>query len=543
MSWREPPDGKGGSWRPLPVRYALTLPGSGVSLAGDRGPDAPPDRALPRPPAGDGLDARDLGRRGLDAAAPRAPALRASRPRALAQVRGPEPDRFLQGPRHDGRDLEGRRGGSARRRLRLHRQHLGVGGGVRGARRADGRDPPAGGRGRTRQARAGARDGRAPARGARLLRPGARRRARARRGRRLRPRQLAQPVPPRGAEDGGLRDRRGARRRPRRARAAVWRRRQHARVRSGAGGARRDAAAARRRGFAARDDPRVGDPDREARPPRGGGGGARGVGRDGGAAGRRRGDRGLARARPGRGSLLRAVVRGRPRGAAARAASCRQPRRLRPHGARPEGSGRGRARHAGSGRGRPDAGGDRGGRALTLRVRAPATTANIGPAFDCAGAALELWNELELADGPPGVEVHGEGAAEIDPDPETHLGVRAFSLVAPADGKRFVFTNRIPLARGLGSSAATIALGIEAAARWRGEPLELERKLEIALELESHADNLAAALAGGVCLTWGGRIARVADTLPLAPVAVVPETRVSTAEARAALPNEVAHDD
>src|SRR5207244_7836158 len=155
------------------------------------------------------------------------------------------------------------------------------------------------------------------------------------------------------------------------------------------------------------------------------------------------------------------------------APSSRQPPRLHPDGPRPEGPGPGCARDAAPRAGRSEAGGDRGGHALTLRVLAPATTANLGPAFDCAAAALELWNELELEEGPPGIEVRGEGAAEIEPDLETHLGVRAFALVAPVDGKRFVFTNRIPLARGLGSSAATIALGIVAAARWQGRPLEL----------------------------------------------------------------------
>ncbi|HEY3183250.1 MAG TPA: hypothetical protein VGJ77_10465, partial [Gaiellaceae bacterium] len=96
------------------------------------------------------------------------------------------------------------------------------------------------------------------------------------------------------------------------------------------------------------------------------------------------------------------------------------------------------------------------------------------------------------------------------------------------------------------SSAATIALGIEAAARWQGRPLELERKLAIALQLESHADNLAAALAGGACLTWreGGRhrVARLARDLPLQPIAVSPPDRVATAASRGRLPFVLAHE-
>lgn len=167
---------------------------------------------------------------------------------------------------------------------------------------------------------------------------------------------------------------------------------------------------------------------------------------------------------------------------------------------------------------------------MTIRVRAPASTANLGPAFDCAALALDLWNELEV----------GEGDEEPD---ETHLGVRAFARIAPLEGRTFAFTDRIPRERGLGSSAAVIALGLVAgalAARRRADPEEL---LAAGLPLEGHADNLAAALAGGVCLTWGGRIERVADSVPAVPIAVVPETTVSTAAARAALPAQVPHDD
>ena len=65
---------------------------------------------------------------------------------------------------------------------------------------------------------------------------------------------------------------------------------------------------------------------------------------------------------------------------------------------------------------------------MKIHVRAPATTANMGPGFDCAAAALDLWNELEVAEG-DGVEVAGEGADELPRGPE-HLGVRAFALVA-----------------------------------------------------------------------------------------------------------------
>ena len=174
-------------------------------------------------------------------------------------------------------------------------------------------------------------------------------------------------------------------------------------------------------------------------------------------------------------------------------------------------------------------------------VRAPASTANLGPGFDCAACALDLWNELEVVDG-DGVEIEGEGAEELPRDLD-HLAVRAFALVAPVEGRRFRFLNRVPLARGLGSSAAAIALGLVAGALDADRPIDPEELLALGLELEGHADNLAAALAGGACLTWEGRIRRVADTLPLDPVAVIPEARVDTAAARDALPATVSHED
>jgi homoserine kinase len=170
-------------------------------------------------------------------------------------------------------------------------------------------------------------------------------------------------------------------------------------------------------------------------------------------------------------------------------------------------------------------------------VRAPATSANLGPAFDCAAVALDLWNELELTDG-EGVVVEGAGAAEL-PEDATNLAVRSYALLADPAGKRFRFTNRIPLERGLGSSAAAIALGL-AAARQDAAPEEL---LAAGLELEGHADNLAAALAGGVTLTWAGRVSRIAETLPLAPVALVPRERTSTEASRRALPSSIPHAD
>ena len=167
---------------------------------------------------------------------------------------------------------------------------------------------------------------------------------------------------------------------------------------------------------------------------------------------------------------------------------------------------------------------------MTIHVRAPATTANLGPGFDVAGAALDLWNELEV----------GEANGTLD---ESHLGVRAFARYATPSDWSFTFTDRIPRERGLGSSAAVVALGLVAGAIAAGAEPSADELLARGIDLEGHADNLAAALAGGVCLTWDGRIARIGDDVPAAAIAFVPQTRVNTAEARVALPQAVQHAD
>ena len=167
---------------------------------------------------------------------------------------------------------------------------------------------------------------------------------------------------------------------------------------------------------------------------------------------------------------------------------------------------------------------------MSFRVRAPASSANLGPGFDCLAVALDLWNEVEVDDG--------------DEEPDLgHLGVRAFCRLADPEGWAFRWTDRIPRERGLGSSASVIALGLVAGALVAGRVGDPEELLQVGVKLEGHADNLAAALTGGVCLTWGGRIARIARTTPAEPVVVVPPETYATVEARTSLPETVAHAD
>jgi homoserine kinase len=182
-------------------------------------------------------------------------------------------------------------------------------------------------------------------------------------------------------------------------------------------------------------------------------------------------------------------------------------------------------------------------------VLAPATTANLGPGFDCAGAALDLWNELhvEPADfGTPLVTLEGEGAEELPAD-ESHLALQAFARVLPVKRFSFRFVNRIPLERGLGSSAATVAAGVVAGMIAAGRDASLGEVLDLCLPFEGHADNLVPALEGGVCLTWKDgdhrRTRRIASSLPLDAIVVVPEGRVSTKVSREQLPEMLSHDE
>jgi homoserine kinase len=182
-----------------------------------------------------------------------------------------------------------------------------------------------------------------------------------------------------------------------------------------------------------------------------------------------------------------------------------------------------------------------------ISVLAPATTANLGPGFDAVGVALDLWNELQAEESESfAVDVLGEGAGEVPLD-RSHLALRAFELFAPPERFRFTLRNRIPLERGLGSSAATIALGLVAGAAAAGRDTDHQSLLEAGAPLEGHVDNLAAAVCGGACIAWNRNGAphatRVASGLPFVPVVVIPETRTNTAASRAGLPASVSHGD
>jgi homoserine kinase len=188
-----------------------------------------------------------------------------------------------------------------------------------------------------------------------------------------------------------------------------------------------------------------------------------------------------------------------------------------------------------------------------MRARAPATTANLGPGFDALGLALGLWNEAWARPAERwSIEVEGEGLGTLPTDASNLVLAavraveRAFGREAPPHAVRCL--NRIPLARGLGSSAAAAALGGVIGAAALGVEAEPERLLAALLPLEGHPDNLAACLLGGFTAAGvDARGAPVARRLPLGfagPVAViVPAFTVPTREARAALPATYARAD
>ncbi len=199
-------------------------------------------------------------------------------------------------------------------------------------------------------------------------------------------------------------------------------------------------------------------------------------------------------------------------------------------------------------------------RAAPVRVRVPATSANLGPGFDSYGLALALYDDVvvRIAESGLVVDVAGEGADEVRRD-KKNLVVRAVHatfdvLGGQPRGLEVVCANRIPHGRGLGSSAAAIVAGIVAARELVvGGPDKLpdDAMLRLAAQLEGHPDNVAACLLGGFTMAWTevddlGPVSRAVRLKPhrdLAPVAFVPETKASTAKVRKLLPDTVPHAD
>ncbi|ABR46795.1 homoserine kinase [Alkaliphilus metalliredigens QYMF] len=188
-----------------------------------------------------------------------------------------------------------------------------------------------------------------------------------------------------------------------------------------------------------------------------------------------------------------------------------------------------------------------------IHVTVPATTANVGPGFDCLGIALSLYNHIEVEEIPEGlvIEVSGVDQDLIEKD-EGNLVyqsmLKAFKAIGyQPSGLRIKQYNGIPVARGLGSSAACIVGGVLAANKMCGSPLSQDEMLEIAVEVEGHPDNVAPALLGGVVVSnrYEGKTHYVRALVheDLKFLTAIPNVPLGTKEARDALPRVVAFED
>jgi homoserine kinase len=176
-------------------------------------------------------------------------------------------------------------------------------------------------------------------------------------------------------------------------------------------------------------------------------------------------------------------------------------------------------------------------------VRVPASSANLGPGYDVMAVALDVHLELEVTET-------GHFSVECDlkvSDGRDNLVVRAFETLHPADGLSFRIGGDIPLARGMGSSAAAIVAGLAAADHMYELGIERQEMLRRSTELEGHPDNVAAAICGGFVVCTGSGEDLVATRIDspegLEGVLVIPHEKVSTELARKAIPAEVPLED
>ncbi len=191
-----------------------------------------------------------------------------------------------------------------------------------------------------------------------------------------------------------------------------------------------------------------------------------------------------------------------------------------------------------------------------VTVRVPATSANCGPGFDTLGLACTMYNEFiyEISDEWFGffLDVEGEGSERLTPSGR-NLAFGSFVAVwnDVMDNKRvgikLKMINRLPLSRGLGSSSSAIVAGVTAANILSGNTLTKIELLNYANKIEGHPDNVAPALLGGFTISYvednKPYSLRIEPKKPLKFIAAVPNTPLSTALARKAIPAEVAHAD
>ncbi len=188
----------------------------------------------------------------------------------------------------------------------------------------------------------------------------------------------------------------------------------------------------------------------------------------------------------------------------------------------------------------------------TYRIQTPATSANLGPGFDCLGLALSLYNDIEISTDADELNITitgvGQGVLPTDAD---NLSIQAMRLLYQRVGLvlpplSVKMHNRIPLGSGLGSSAAAIVGGLVGANTLLGTPLAPEDILSLAVEMEHHPDNVTPALYGGLTVSTvadGDLIFRKIDVPPITAVVAMPRIFVSTAQQRAVLPATINYSD
>ena len=186
-----------------------------------------------------------------------------------------------------------------------------------------------------------------------------------------------------------------------------------------------------------------------------------------------------------------------------------------------------------------------------VTVKVPATSANMGPGFDCLGIALDIWNSVTVEVGSDGFVIRGEGKEDLKAGP-SNLVYRSFRLPFEESGQpvpkvSITCKNEIPLGRGLGSSAAAVVGGLVAANEVRGRPLSSEQLLALAAETEGHPDNVSAALLGGcrIVVKDGTSLVTVAVPIPedLRAVVFIPDVPMPTKQARSLLAAKVSRQD
>jgi len=185
-----------------------------------------------------------------------------------------------------------------------------------------------------------------------------------------------------------------------------------------------------------------------------------------------------------------------------------------------------------------------------VRVQVPASTANLGPGFDCLGMALKLFNIVEMAEISSGlsIEVTGEGKNDIPRDKTNIVYICARQVFEKVgytpSGLKIRLHNNIPVARGLGSSAAAIVGGLVAANIISGGKLTLNQVLKLAIQREGHPDNVTPALIGGITVYAHSeeeevRYLKIDPPLGLTTVVTIPDFPLSTKDAREALPKQL----